>query len=44
MTRRQRRILQVALVVLGLVALGVAAGGYRHPDLLLHYSNLLLCS
>jgi len=43
-TRRQRRLLQVALLVLGLAVLGVATGGYRHPDLLLHYVNLQLCS
>lgn len=44
MTRRQRRALQVLLVALGLIVLGVATGGYRHPDLLLHYVNLQLCS
>jgi hypothetical protein len=40
MTRRQR----VALVALALVALGVAAAGYQHPDMILHYVNLQLCS
>jgi len=43
-TRRQRIALRVALVVVALVALGVAAGGYRHPDMILHYVNLQLCS
>lgn len=44
MTRRQRIALRVALVVVALVALGVAAGGYQHPDMILHYVNLQLCS
>jgi hypothetical protein len=43
-TRRQRIALRIALVALGLLALGVAAGGYQHPDMILHYVNLQLCS
>jgi len=44
MTRRQRIALRIGLVVLGVAALGAATAGYQHPDLLLHYVNLQLCS
>jgi hypothetical protein len=45
MTRRQRLVLRIALIVAGLLVLGVAAAGYRRTDLMLFYENLiLLCS
>jgi hypothetical protein len=42
MTRRQRLVLRIALVVAGLLVLGVAAAGYRRTDLMLFYENLIL--
>lgn len=45
MTRRQRLLLRIALIVMGLLVLGVAAAGYRRADLMLFYENLvLLCT
>jgi hypothetical protein len=45
MTRRQRLALRIALIVAGLLVLGVAAAGYRRTDLMLLYENLvLLCT
>jgi hypothetical protein len=45
MTRRQRFALRIALIVAGLLVLGVAAAGYRRTDLMLLYENLvLLCT
>jgi hypothetical protein len=45
MTRRQRLVLRIVLIVAGLLVLGVAAAGYRRTDLMLLYENIvLLCT
>jgi hypothetical protein len=45
MTRRQRLVLRIVLVVAGLLVLAVAAAGYRRADLMLFYENIvLLCT
>jgi hypothetical protein len=45
MTRRQRLVLRIVLIVAGLLVLGAAAAGYRRTDLMLLYENIvLLCT
>jgi hypothetical protein len=45
MTRRQRLVLRIVLVVAGLLVLAVAAAAYRRADLMLFYENIvLLCT